>query len=115
MSSITGEQVMICERFIQVLLSPRGYEKHSHIMMTSITSWINQRNTLDEQNADDILESNENDFLEAVKDFAICAEELLLGPEMKIAQNNNIPTLHALLHFMTYLTKKITKNMVLYQ
>jgi hypothetical protein len=66
MSSITGEQVMICERFIQVLLSPRGYEKHSHIMMTSITSWINQRNTLDEQNADDILESNENDFLEAV-------------------------------------------------
>ncbi len=49
-----------------------------------------------EKNGDEILESNKNDFLEAVIDFVICDEEaVLLGPEIKVAHSTTIPTLHA--------------------
>jgi hypothetical protein len=48
MTAITGDQVMICERFVPVLSSLRWYDNHSHIIiMNSTSSWIDQMNTLD--------------------------------------------------------------------
>jgi hypothetical protein len=47
MATITGDQVMIHERYVQVMSNLRGYDNHSHIIMTSIFSWIDQRSTLE--------------------------------------------------------------------
>jgi hypothetical protein len=47
MTAITGDQVMIHERFVQVLSNLRGYDNHSHVIMNSTSSWTDHRNTLD--------------------------------------------------------------------
>jgi hypothetical protein len=47
MNAITGNQVMIRERLVQVMSNLRGYVNHSHVRMTSKSSWIDQRNTLE--------------------------------------------------------------------